>query len=197
MLIKGTVVWVAWAPVAVAVAVFQVRARTGFWHTLGVLALTTHLFWMASAGFFPMPIGDSSEFSIGRVNLVPLRHFIESFDYLGSRQIVRQHGGNFLLLVPFTLVGPALWPRLRAWKWALAIGMGGSVMIELLQLVANAAVGANYRSVDIDDVILNTIGALVGYALFLGVRAAVRARRRRKATGGSGGVEAGPGGAAD
>jgi len=152
---------------------------------------------MASAGFFPMLIGDSSEFSIGRVNLVPLRHFVESFEYLGSRQIVRQHGGNFLLLVPFTLVGPALWPRLRAWKWALAIGLGGSVVIELLQLVANAAVGANYRSVDIDDVILNTIGALVGYALFLGVRAAVRARRRRRTAGGSSGVGAGPGGAAD
>ena len=70
-------------------------------------------------------------------------------------------------------------------------------MIELLQLVANAAVGVNYRSVDVDDVILNTIGALVGYALFLGVRAAVRARRRRRTAGGSSGVGAGPGGAAD
>jgi glycopeptide antibiotics resistance protein len=181
MLIDGTVMWALWLPVAVAVAIFQVRARTGVWHTLGVLALTTHLFWMASAGFFPMPIGEGSGFSISRVNLVPVLHFVESFGYLDSRGIIRQHGGNFLLLVPFTLVGPALWLRLRAWKWALTIGAGGSVVIELLQLLADAAVGANYRSVDVDDVIVNTAGALFGYALFLGVRTAVRAHRRREA----------------
>ncbi|MBN1630506.1 MAG: VanZ family protein [Thermoleophilia bacterium] len=195
MLINGTVVWAVWLPVAVAVAIFQVRARTGPWHMLGVLALTTHLFWMASVGFFPMPVGDDPGFSLSRVNLVPFRHFFESFNYLGPRQIIRQHGGNFLLLVPFTLVSPALWPRLRAWKWALAVGVGGSVAIELLQLVANAAVGVDYRSVDIDDVILNGAGALAGYALFLGVRASLGAFGRRRTVPESDSGASGPDGA--
>lgn len=187
MLIDGTVMWAVWLPVAVAVGIFQVRAQTGVWHTLGVLALTTHLFWMASAGFFPMPIGDSSGFSVSRVNLIPFRELIRSFGYLSQGQIIRQHGGNLLLLVPFTLIGPGLWPRLRARRWALAIGVGGSVTIELLQLAADAAVGANYRSVDIDDVIVNTAGALIGYALFLGVRRVAWALRRRTPVPGSDG----------
>lgn len=172
MLISGNYVWLAWPLVAAVVLVLQLKAHRGLWRTLGVLLLATHLVWMASVGFFPMPVGEGQGFSLRSVNLVPLRSLVDSFDHLGTRQLVRQHGGNFLLLVPFTLIGPALWPRLRAWKWALAIGLGGSVAIELLQLVADAAVGAAYRSVDIDDVIVNTIGALFGYGLFLGVRRA-------------------------
>jgi glycopeptide antibiotics resistance protein len=76
----------------------------------------------------------------------------------------------------FTILLPALWSRLRAWKWALAIGVGASLAVESLQLVFSAIVGFGYRSVDIDDVIVNAVGALVGYALFLGLRA-LMARR--------------------
>ena len=174
MLIDGTVMWVVagcrsrWRSRS-----SRCRARTGVWHTLGVLALTTYLFWMASAGFFPMPIEDSSGFSVSRVNLVPLRDFVASFGYLSPRQIIRQHGGNFLLLVPFTLVGRALWPRFRAWKWALAIGVGGSVIDRAAAARwrrrgrRRLPIGGHRRRHREHD------GRAVGYALFLGVRRAV------------------------
>lgn len=168
-MIPGTWVWVAWLPVITVVAFVLVRRRTGLWHILGVLALTTYAFWIASAAFFPISIDDVG-FSRTAVNLVPLREFIRSFEYLSQGQIIRQHGGNLLLLVPFTFLGPALWPRLWGWRWALAIGVGASVLIELGQLAISAFVDYNYRTTDIDDVILNTAGALLGYALFLGAR---------------------------
>lgn len=177
-MIPGTWVWVAWPPVIMVVAAVLVRRRAGLWHMLGVFALTTYAAWIASAAFFPIPTDRGPGFSIAAVNLVPLRELIRSFDYLGQGQIIRQHGGNFLLLVPFALIGPALWPRLRAWRWALAIGVGASVLIELGQLAISTSVGYYYRSTDIDDVILNTAGALLGYALFLGARRATRAWRR-------------------
>ncbi|MBN1628287.1 MAG: VanZ family protein [Thermoleophilia bacterium] len=176
LLINGSVMWLVGAAVAVAIVVFQLRARTGLWHTLGVVFLACYACWIASQAFFPLPAWEGFGFSIGRVNLIPLRHFVDSFHHLSAGQIIRQHGGNFLLLVPFTLVGPALWPRLRAWKWALAVGVGGSLTIELVQLVLCVAVDDNYRTVDIDDVIVNTAGALVGYALSLGIRARLRTR---------------------
>jgi glycopeptide antibiotics resistance protein len=178
--ISGVVMWAVWLPVTAAVMLFQVRARTGVWRTLGVLLLVTYAFWIASAAFFPMPVGRGPEswYGVGGgVNLVPLRDLIHSFAHMSRGQIIRQHGGNFLLLVPFTFIGPAVWPRLRAWRWALAIGVGASAGIELLQLGFSALLGGFYRSVDIDDVILNTAGALLGYALFLGARKAARAFR--------------------
>lgn len=46
-----------------------------------------------------------------------------------------------------------------------------------MQLAISALVGRSFRSTDTDDVILNTAGALFGYALFVGARAASRALR--------------------
>jgi glycopeptide antibiotics resistance protein len=52
------------------------------------------------------------------------------------------------------------------------------VSIELLQLALCALLQDPYRSVDIDDVIVNTVGALLGYALFVGGRGLLRRKRR-------------------
>jgi glycopeptide antibiotics resistance protein len=168
ILARGYVVWAAWPLVAALVVYPGVRRWASVCHTLGVLLLTTYAFWIASVAFFPMPIGGSPGLVdwLG-LNLVPLRSLIDSFSHLEWRQIVRVHGGNVLLLVPFTLLGPVLWSRLRAWWKALAVGLGVSLGIELTQLGLSALAGGFYRSVDIDDIILNTAGALLGYGFYL------------------------------
>jgi glycopeptide antibiotics resistance protein len=88
--------------------------------------------------------------------------------------VVRQLGGNLLLFAPFTFLLPAFWARYRSWRAALALGVCGSVFIESVQLLLSLAVGHPYRSVDVDDVILNTAGAALGYVLWLMVRRAAR-----------------------
>jgi glycopeptide antibiotics resistance protein len=173
--IPGGVMWAAWLPAVAAVVFIEVRSHAGLGHTLGVVFLTTYAFWIASVAFFPMPLHPSAvESAKGdmhfSINLVPLRASFRSLPHLSPVQIVREYGGNLLLLAPVTALVPVLWYRLRGWKWALAVGVGVSMAIELLQLGFSALVGYGYRAVDIDDVILNTVGALVGYAVFLGAR---------------------------
>lgn len=70
-------------------------------------------------------------------------------------------------------------PQLRRWWKALLLGLGASLAIELVQLVVRWFVDPPYRTVDIDDVILNTAGALLGCGLFVAGRwyAARRVRR--------------------
>ncbi len=41
-----------------------------------------------------------------------------------------------------------------------------SVSIEAMQFIVGLIIGCNYRSTDIDDVILNTIGGIIGILLF-------------------------------
>ncbi|HZG06488.1 MAG TPA: VanZ family protein [Streptomyces sp.] len=98
--------------------------------------------------------------------------------YLGQPAFldtVKQLGGNIALGVPFGLLLPVAWPRARGLLRVCVLTMLVMTMVELVQ---GAVVPG--RAFDIDDVILNTTGALLGY-LLLGRRLgrAVHPPRRR------------------
>ncbi|GAA2624704.1 MULTISPECIES: VanZ family protein [Streptomyces] len=89
-------------------------------------------------------------------------------------EAVRQLGGNLLLGVPFGVLLPVLLPPARGLLRVAAVTV---VMMTLVELTQGALVTG--RVFDIDDVILNTAGALIGY-LLIGLRLgrAVHPRRR-------------------
>lgn len=76
------------------------------------------------------------------------------------RDTVKQIGGNVLLGVPFGVLLPMLLPKARG---ALRVVVATAVVMVLVELVQGALVEG--RAFDVDDVILNTTGALVGYLL--------------------------------
>ncbi|MHA4816561.1 VanZ family protein [Streptomyces aculeolatus] len=88
---------------------------------------------------------------------------------------LRQLGGNILLGVPFGLLLPVLVPRARG---LLRVGLFTAVVMTAVEVVQGTFITG--RAFDVDDVILNTTGALLGY-LFLGRRLgrAVHPPRRR------------------
>ena len=177
-MIPGYVVWVLWAPVAAYVGYRHRLTRAGLARTAGILFLVTYAFWIASVAFFPLPFSGSHGAPL-HVNLIPLQGLRASFAGLTARQIVREHVGNLLLLAPITFVCAALWPRLRAWKWAFVLGVGWSAAIEITQLILSLIFGG-YRSVDVNDVMFNLVGALLGYGLFaLSRRRLIRSSNRR------------------
>jgi glycopeptide antibiotics resistance protein len=67
--------------------------------------------------------------------------------------------GNVLLFIPLGLLLPLVWPRLRFWK-AIQIAIAVSVSIEVLQYASRA--WGSYRLADVNDVVLNVLGASVG-----------------------------------
>ncbi|MFF3501273.1 VanZ family protein [Streptomyces sp. NPDC003247] len=98
--------------------------------------------------------------------------------YLGQpelRDAVKQIGGNVLLGVPFGVLVPVVAPRARGVLGVLLLTASVMLLVEFAQ---GALVTG--RAFDIDDVILNTAGALIGY-LIVGRRMsrAVHARARR------------------
>ncbi|GAQ55923.1 VanZ family protein [Streptomyces acidiscabies] len=101
-------------------------------------------------------------------------HSIEAYlDQPALRDAVRQIGGNILLGVPFGILVPVVAPKARGIIKVL-------FLTALVMLAVEFAQGAlvTGRAFDIDDVILNTTGALIGY-LLLGRRLGrgVHARR--------------------
>ena len=89
-----------------------------------------------------------------KINLQPFLMF-KQFQ-IASTQVI----GNLVMLLPLGIYIPLLFPRLAGFFKVCIICLSVSVSIELMQLITNA------RSTDIDDVILNTSGAIVGYIIY-------------------------------
>ena len=66
---------------------------------------------------------------------------------------------NIVLFVPLGLLVPIIWKKLSKFPDILATGFLFTILIEVSQLLNN-------RRTDIDDIILNVLGAVVGFGLF-------------------------------
>lgn len=95
------------------------------------------------------------------INLIPFRlNLDQGINHLVARELFL----NILLTVPFGF-GAMFLKRVSVSQifWlALLVG----ITTEGLQLLISLAIGYTYRAIDINDVIMNAIGVLVGYLLF-------------------------------
>jgi glycopeptide antibiotics resistance protein len=66
---------------------------------------------------------------------------------------------NVLLFAPFGFLLPLLVPAMRRWWRVLAAGAGVSLLIELSQIA-----WPSVRKADANDVLMNALGALLGFA---------------------------------
>lgn len=103
-------------------------------------------------------------------NLIPFHTLATYLTNLGSWFWMRNALGNLVLLLPIGLLGPIAIPALDRWWRVALLALLVSTAIELMQLAVPD------RSADVDDVIVNVAGALIGYAVFSLVRATLRSR---------------------
>lgn len=94
------------------------------------------------------------------LNLTPFAWIWEPYT-MGTAHMVRQLALNVLMLVPLGILLPMACPRLRrGWRTVLCIFLL-IIGIETLQYFIG-------RSCDVDDLIMNTVGGLIGWGLFAG-----------------------------
>jgi glycopeptide antibiotics resistance protein len=151
------------APVAVLRARQRVRRLGESWrsatatvalHTAAVLVL------VALLGITLDPIGVGLPAS---ANWVPFTTIIDQVtSQVDTSVAFRNLGGNVLLFVPVGFLWA--WAAVRSgrsWGTALTAAAAISVGVELVQLVVPLG-----RAVDVDDVLLNVLGALLGALVF-------------------------------
>ena len=93
-----------------------------------------------------------------RVNWIP---FINLFDYPEMRDILINVIGNTAMFIPLGIVWPSVYKGLDTHKKVISAGVGVSLCIEILQLPFYDRVS------DIDDLLLNSLGFIIGYLLYL------------------------------
>jgi glycopeptide antibiotics resistance protein len=64
--------------------------------------------------------------------------------------------GNILIFIPFGILG-SQFRKTNSWQKIFVVGLSASLMIECIQLLTGLG------SFDVDDLILNTLGTLMGY----------------------------------
>lgn len=80
------------------------------------------------------------------INLIPFRYFFSD----------RSSLPNVALFVPLGVFLPILWQRFGVWHHTVLFGFCTSLFIELLQIFT-------FRATDINDLITNTLGTLLGW----------------------------------
>jgi len=124
------------------------------------------LAWLVGAFAFTLRPANPMPGQVVTDNAIPFVTIRVYLDNLDSAFWVSQAVGNVLLLLPVGLFGPIAFPWLSRWWRVVLLAFVISASIEIAQLFIPE------RSADVDDVMLNVIGALLGYWLLLLLRAA-------------------------
>jgi glycopeptide antibiotics resistance protein len=91
-------------------------------------------------------------------NAVPLHSIIGDWKS-GGPPFVVNFVGNIVAFIPIGMIPSLAWPR-RAGAWQAALfSLAFSAMIEVVQYTSGC------RVADVDDLILNTLGGLLGYGV--------------------------------
>lgn len=96
-----------------------------------------------------------------RINWIP---FVNLLDYPERRSVYINIIGNTAMFLPLGIVWPVVYRELNTHAKVMAAGVGFSLLIEILQLPFFDRVS------DIDDLILNSLGFLMGYGIYLLVK---------------------------
>lgn len=114
--------------------------------------------------FFAEAMGRNPEARAGySYNLVPFKEigrFLMYRDKLGWKAVFLNIFGNMIAFMPFGFFLPEIWDQVNQWYTTTLLGFIFSLAVETAQLVGRVG------SFDVDDLILNTVGAFVGYLVF-------------------------------
>ena len=130
---------------------------------IGALLFLFYLTALCYFLFFSERYGRTAGENILRYNLQPfkeIRRFWGVRHTMGWRVTLLNLAGNVAAFLPFGSIAPVLWKKMRHPAKICACGAGLSLCVEVLQLLTRLG------SFDVDDILLNTLGAGLGYTLF-------------------------------
>ena len=99
-----------------------------------------------------------------RYNLIPfaeIRRFWVYRKQIGISQVISNLAGNVIGFVPFGMLLPAFSRRFRSAGLIGFLSFDVSLCIELIQLTFKVGI------FDVDDIMMNTLGGLMGYGIFV------------------------------
>ncbi len=135
-----------------------------------VSTFAVYLVVVAALTIIPTHISRLRDSHSDHVNLIPIGYSFKCFlqDQRAHPNLtsfcLRNTLGNIVLFLPLGILLPLTFPRFRSLKRVLALAICLSLSIETIQFFSRFI--GSLRAVDIDDVLLNTLGACLGFAVY-------------------------------
>lgn len=142
---------------------------------MGVILFILYLCVLTYFLFFSEKYGRTMTDREYRYNLVPfleIKRFWNHRDLLGPVAVFTNLAGNVLAFIPFGVILPVISRRCRSVFRIMLFSFEFSFLVECIQLVTKVG------TFDVDDLMLNTLGGVIGYLIF-----AVCNRMRRRLYG--------------
>lgn len=135
------------------------KERTSLYNAGIILLSVVMVIIFSLTGLSPIS-GFNIKIRIDEISFIPFRGIIEMLKGGLTLHTIINILGNIIMFMPMGFLLPLLFSNLDSLKKTVAIGFGTSLLIEFTQLFL-------LRSTDIDDLILNTLGTMLGYLVFL------------------------------
>ena len=128
---------------------------------VGILLFVIYIILLVYFLFFSEKYGRAAEAQrVYRYNLVPfveIRRFWTYREQLGTFAVFSNIFGNVIGFLPFGFILPVIFRRMNSGFLICISGFIFSLTVEVIQLVTKVG------CFDVDDLILNTTGAVLGY----------------------------------
>ncbi|MCR5666266.1 MAG: VanZ family protein [Eubacterium sp.] len=140
------------------------RKKRGLQKVICVLLLLVYLALLCYFLFFAESFGRdfaSAEYHYNLTLFKEIMLYWNNREQLGFWAVFINLAGNVGAFVPFGILIPTLFPKKNGYFYkVLCEGFLFSLMVESIQLVTKVG------SFDVDDILLNTIGVIIGYWIF-------------------------------
>lgn len=140
-------------------------------------ALVLYALWMVDVALFPIPLHEVPSWP--QIDMTPWQTLRSVFVWAtGAWQIFAR---CILLFVPLGAALPSMYASMRKLSLVLMLSFFAASFLQVAGLIISARIGFPYRDFEIDDILFNCVGAVLGFALWR-VGSGIRARRRTSAT---------------
>jgi glycopeptide antibiotics resistance protein len=159
----------------------QIEIKNLLNHEIVVNLLFIYLLYLAQMTIFPLNIGISLD---RRVSLIPFKTIMQFIPVLLKNGLMTNSGnphlnagainiiGNVVVFIPVGILIPLISVRVRRFRATAILGFTTSLAIEILQFLF-----AEGRTMDTDDLILNTLGVAIGWGIFMAIKFLIRGNK--------------------
>lgn len=156
----------------VVIAVLYYRnKKTSFIQQIIHLSFFIYVLLVIGNSLLPLPVSERYiQMSIeqgteGKNNIIPFSDIFQIINNNSLNGIISQLVNNLILLSPLGFYAPLIWRKFKNMKSIIFLGMIVSVGIASTQFIISTIISFTYRGFIIDNIILNTIGVVIGFLI--------------------------------